>query len=661
MRLSALLDTLLRRDAALEPRQKGILTLVSVVTMTAPKTFEGPAVFVTPTIIGGGAVFASRTGSQAVATGTDTETNDDGSAETASATKASPASTTAVAPTTLITAASSPLITSSATNGAAASTTTAAASKSSSGMSGGAKAGLAFGIIILIGALLGALLFMYNRKKKQATGERLDDEKAAMPRPDALPAHPEPVPMMATATPRSTDNLNAPRLSLRPVTQFDPKFGDRRSAMGLSAAASVATAGAVVAAQDSRGNLLPQPATLPTVNEKTANDPANPFGNHAETINTPNGSPIVQAGPNAIPMEKMNAPLPAPPKTIDASDFPLPDSAMVSKAPSFISEVPPLSNAPSHLSLVSPPSNSVTSLPMSLQVGDSPVSSGAGSAVAAAGVATAAGVAGAAVVAGAVSAGKAKDNSASSPPPAEIVHRVQLDFKPSMDDELDIRAGQIVRVLHEYDDGWVLCARLDRSQQGVVPRTCLSKNPVKPRPNPNQQQQNRPRGPPPQNRGSPSGPAPFANPVPRPLTPTGRKSPAPFQQAPRSMTPTGRNSPAPYAQPPRAMTPTGNRPRAASNASPYMAYNPQARSMSPGPYGSGQLQTPQRPEPNRRRSNSMGQLSQPQLPAVASPVSAMNSPGPSSPQSHIVSPIGSVITRKPVPGQSPPAGPPAQS
>jgi hypothetical protein len=40
-------------------------------------------------------------------------------------------------------------------------------------------------------------------------------------------------------------------------------------------------------------------------------------------------------------------------------------------------------------------------------------------------------------------------------PPANNVHRVQLDFKPSMNDELELRAGQLVRMLHEYDDGWV--------------------------------------------------------------------------------------------------------------------------------------------------------------------------------------------------------------
>ena len=40
-------------------------------------------------------------------------------------------------------------------------------------------------------------------------------------------------------------------------------------------------------------------------------------------------------------------------------------------------------------------------------------------------------------------------------PPASNVYRVQMDFTPSMDDELELRAGQLIRLLHEYDDGWV--------------------------------------------------------------------------------------------------------------------------------------------------------------------------------------------------------------
>jgi len=59
--------------------------------------------------------------------------------------------------------------------------------------------------------------------------------------------------------------------------------------------------------------------------------------------------------------------------------------------------------------------------------------------------------------AGAALAGAAGTRSpaAGAAAPGSAVHRVQLDFKPSMDDELELTNGQLVRVLHEYDDGWV--------------------------------------------------------------------------------------------------------------------------------------------------------------------------------------------------------------
>ncbi|ORY08199.1 hypothetical protein BCR34DRAFT_590047 [Clohesyomyces aquaticus] len=66
------------------------------------------------------------------------------------------------------------------------------------------------------------------------------------------------------------------------------------------------------------------------------------------------------------------------------------------------------------------------------------------------------------------------------------IHRVQLDFKPTMQDEMKLQVDQLVFLLHEYDDGWALCRRMDGSQQGVVPRTCLSKQPVKPRNGPSE-------------------------------------------------------------------------------------------------------------------------------------------------------------------------------
>ena len=43
-------------------------------------------------------------------------------------------------------------------------------------------------------------------------------------------------------------------------------------------------------------------------------------------------------------------------------------------------------------------------------------------------------------------------NPAASP---DNIHRVGFDFRPSMEDEIELRSGQLVRALHIYDDGWV--------------------------------------------------------------------------------------------------------------------------------------------------------------------------------------------------------------
>jgi hypothetical protein len=45
--------------------------------------------------------------------------------------------------------------------------------------------------------------------------------------------------------------------------------------------------------------------------------------------------------------------------------------------------------------------------------------------------------------------------AAAGGPANSTVHRVQLDFNSTLDDELDLKAGDVVRLLHEYDDGWV--------------------------------------------------------------------------------------------------------------------------------------------------------------------------------------------------------------
>ena len=228
----------------------------------------------------------------------------------------------------------------------------------------------------------------------------------------------------------------------------------------------------------------------------------------------------------------------------------------------------------------------------------------------------------------------AGSRSNSPAPGPNNVHRIQLDFKASMGDELHLQAGQLVRMLHEYDDGWALCIRMDRSQQGVVPRTCLSKYPVKPRTGPPRQ------GPPPPGvRGPPirSPMGPGGVPQPRPLSPpSGRNSPHPPGLQPAN----GRMSPAPRSMSPasRQMSPPhmDGAPRARSNSNaPYM--QPQ-RSMSPGPYGGGPQAAPP-PEMGRPRSNSASQASNPRRGPA---------PGPS-PMNPNTAPVPA---RKPVPGMA---------
>lgn len=114
-----------------------------------------------------------------------------------------------------------------------------------------------------------------------------------------------------------------------------------------------------------------------------------------------------------------------------------------------------------------------------------------------------------------------------------------------------------------------LCTRMDRSQQGVVPRTCLSTRPVKPRPQPGGVRPG-----PPVNPSSPGRPPNY--PLPHPLGPQGMHaaragSPGFMQQGTsgdrphspsninRAMSPSGPNpmNPAQISSPPRPGPPMG--------------------------------------------------------------------------------------------------------
>ena len=305
-------------------------------------------------------------------------------------------------------------------------------SSSSGGMSGGAKAGLAIGILLAIGALAALIFFCFRRRRdhrNEAYGKTAD-EKAGFASEGATGGL-----ARSASVQTSTTSATAPRLSLRPVTQFLPDL----------------------AAQRKSRNLLATPASHPRSNAPTSNDaisekiapgnhskdPTNPFGNHAEMS-------------EELPIQS-NAENPANPFGTDAET-----SRQLTSGSPEPDVVPP---APLRIRTPTPDGKSV--------------GPGSGTGIASAGVVGA--VAGEShhapkplTLSPNRSASPAmQDRDIPSPagtefsmtpvsprsfangPPPSNVHRIQLDFKPSMDDELELRAGQLVRLLHEYDDGWV--------------------------------------------------------------------------------------------------------------------------------------------------------------------------------------------------------------
>jgi hypothetical protein len=182
--------------AAIDARSPdpAVVTLVSIVFTTAPKTFAGSAVFIT-----GGTVLPPI--AQTPATAVPTRASRSGSSMPSQS--SSTLSTSSPLPTTMATSPSANQFAVTQTSHTA---TATPAPASSSGMSGGAKAGLAFGIILLIGLVGAFVLFMYKKRREQnEEHQRLDDEKTFLAgghNPDALPVHSAPangaVPRSAT-------------------------------------------------------------------------------------------------------------------------------------------------------------------------------------------------------------------------------------------------------------------------------------------------------------------------------------------------------------------------------------------------------------------------------------------------------------------------------
>ena len=392
-------------------------------------------------------------------------------------------------------------------------------------MTGGAKAGVAFGILLAFALVAGAAIFFIKRRKKQKeqSHQKLEDEKTSRPPQQSMPA----------AVP-------APRLSIRPVTQFMGIGGDNKVAEMTSATGGL--------------NVKNSSAWERRPSTSDSHNSANPFGDSA-------------AAEKAAEQNALNAPIPVP---LPAAD-------------PFADKHSQRSISP--ISLVSEPEG-----PPAARVG---------------------------------SAAPPPQNNNSKG--ANNVHRVHLDFKPSMEDELELRAGDVARILHEYDDGWVrltildsddladhsqtLCMRMDRSKQGVAPRQCLSKMPIKPRP----------AGPPP--NGRPQSPA-MRNGPPhgRPQSPAIRNGPP--NDGRQYQVPRSQMQPAPLSP----SMPTLN---GAQRDLPSQRQRAHSLSQSSGPAPNAQS-APERPQNNHRRSASAGTFQK--APSTVS--------------------LASIPTRKPVPGQA---------
>lgn len=308
-------------------------------------------------------------------------------------------------PTSQSPSAASSFIEQSAAGSSVSSTPAVKATEKSQGMTGGAKAGLAIGILICIGALLAVIFCCLRRTKKQPKShEKTDSEKAPTGKSGVGRT-------LSVQTTRTT--ATAPRLSLRPVTQFLPDLGTRRKS-GNALAATGAPA--------HHGSIQTDSEKAATSNQ--VNDPANPFGNHAEV------SPK-----NFLPIQSNNP--------VDPFD----NHATSSEEARFGSSLPLPAEAPAPLRIRSPTPESPNiagaarverhNLPNQHNITPARAASPAMSGISDYSMTS-------------VSSGYLANGSQPS-----NVHRVQLDFKPSMDDELGLTAGQLVRLLHEYDDGWV--------------------------------------------------------------------------------------------------------------------------------------------------------------------------------------------------------------
>ncbi|KAK5017506.1 hypothetical protein LTR39_001510 [Cryomyces antarcticus] len=302
----------------------------------------------------------------------------------------------------------------------------------SGGLARGARVGLAFGLLFGVGAILALILLCCRRKRKHHNSHaRLDDEKPAI---FMAPAITKDVRAASIRTNKTT--ATAPRLSVMRVSQFLPMFAGDRKSTGDQLEMSGAAAPTAAPAPNSDANRFLTPSTRPSAWEKPTShriteEEINPFGNHAEIIEPiPAPAPI----PAKQPMERLLIDIESRPASPSAEDI-VSDTASTGVPAAALKHQ---SAAPKPLSVRSPSAstNGVVDQPHSVPsvLRESPT-----------------------LPASQTITILPPTTAPASPGPAgaDNVYRIQLDFKPSADDELELKVGQLVRMLHEYDDGWV--------------------------------------------------------------------------------------------------------------------------------------------------------------------------------------------------------------
>lgn len=279
-------------------------------------------------------------------------------------------------------------------------------------MSTAGKAGLAVGVIVVIGAFLALVLFLLNKKKRQVKADQAkeDSEKNA-----AIAAASKPAP-------------NAPRLSLRPSSSFLPGFmGGDRPKSRLS--------GQLLGSSNKEPNemreryLAGKQQSIPMTEKASPTE--NPFRDPENPFKDPVREAPLPPAPGSQQMY-MQRPAPAPiamPEPEPVSPLPMPepevnhDRERIAAAAATAGAVAAARSAMGHDS----PQHE-RSGPEPVEMPSPPVG---------------------------VPAPLQPQRSGGPPAPEGNVYRVLMDFVPSMDDELELRAGQVIRLLHEYDDGWV--------------------------------------------------------------------------------------------------------------------------------------------------------------------------------------------------------------